>query len=234
MIDINSSFRPAFRRRKGFSLVELLTVMAIIGVLATVSMTGFASLMSSNHLNEATAVVQGQLELARQTAKTLNRSVQLRLYQDNNNTSGTPSIDSMQVVVPAEASTTESDQPVEKPILLPQNVIIADSSSDLLLAQLPAGSGNSYHPFNPPIPANYTNCYILTFSTTGAITTTNNTGNLVSPTSNNGTVYWLLSLVSQNQYRAGGSSASVGKGEVQNYATFYLNSVNGTYSCTRP
>jgi hypothetical protein len=187
--------------------------------------------MSSNHLNEATAVVQGQLELARQTAKTLNRSVQLRLYRDPSNTATTPSIDCIQIVVPAENSTTETDQPVEKPILLPQNVIVADSSTDLLLTEF-SSSGPSFDPFNPPLPANYTNCYILTFSTTGAITTTDNNGNAISPSSNNSTVYWLLSLVPQTQYRGKGGSATVS--EMQNYATFYLNSVNGTYSCARP
>ncbi len=217
--------------RNGFSLVELVTVMAIISVLATLSMSGLASLSSSNHLNEATSVVQGQLELARQTAKTLNRSVQLRLYRNQNNTAGVPSIDSLQIVVPAENPATEMDQPVEKPVLLPQNVIIADSAADLLLTSF-SNSGPSSNPFNPPPPANYTNCYILTFSTTGAITTTNSTGALVSPSTNSSTVYWLLSLVPQNQYRAKGGGATVGA--IENYATFYLNSVNGTYSCTRP
>ena len=221
------------RQRNGFSLVELLTVMAIIGLLATISMSGLASLMTSNHLNEGTSIVQGQLELARQTAKTLNRSVQLRLYQDQNNTAGAPSIDSMQVVVPAENSATETDQPVEKPILLPQNVIIADSSTDLKLYKLTAGSGTSHHPFNPPLPANYQYCYIITFSTTGAITSTDDSGSPVLPIPNT-SVYWSLSLAPQTQYRAGGSSASVGAGAVQNYATFYLNSINGTYSCKRP
>ncbi len=232
MIDLVPSLRSAPRKRNGFSLVELLTVMAIISVLATVSMAGLASLMSSNHLNEATAVVQGQLELARQTAKTLNRSVQLRLYRDQGNTAATPSIDCMQIVVPAENSTTELDQPIEKPILLPQNVIIVDNSTDLLLTEF-SRSGPSFDPFNPPLPGNYTNCYILTFSTTGAITTTDNNGNPVSPSSTNSTVtaYWLLSLVPQTQYRAKGSSASLSG---MNHATFYLNSVNGTYSCTRP
>jgi len=229
MIDIVPSHKSAFRSRKGFSLVELVTVMAIIGVLATVSMTGLASLMSSNHLNEGTAIVQGQLELARQTAKTLNRSVQLRLYQDQNNTSAAaPSIDCLQVVVPAENSATETDQPVEKPIFLPQNVIIADSTTDLTLTQF-NGTGPSFELFNPAPPANYSYCYILTFSTTGAITETDASGKLVSPISKNGTVYWPVSLVTQNLYRAKGSL-----GQMQNYATFYLNSVNGTYSCARP
>ena len=185
--------RLAARKRQGFTLVELLTVMAIIGVLTTVSMTGFASLLSSNHVNEATSVVQEQLELARQTAKTLNRSVQLRFYQDQNNTAAAPSIDCMQIVVPAKNSGTGTDQPVEKPTLLPQSVIIADSSSDL---KPPPFSSSSpiFAAFNPAPSANYTGCYILTFSPTGAITVTDTTGTPVSPTPS-GTVYWQLSIV---------------------------------------
>jgi uncharacterized protein (TIGR02596 family) len=221
MTDFIPSVRLAFRKRNAFSLVELLTVMAVIGILTTVSMTGIASLISSNHVNEATSIVQGQLELARQTAKTLNRSVQLRFYQ--NNAAATSSIGSMQIVVPAEPSTTETDQPVEKPTLLPQSVIIADSTNDLSLTAFPYNSGY----FNPALPANFS-CYILTFSPTGTITATDNTGKPVSPTPS-GTVYWKLSIVPQTQYRAKGSV-----GMLQNYATFYLNSVNGTYSCARP
>jgi len=230
MIAIVPSIRLPRRKRNAFSLVELLTVMAIIGVLTTVSMTGFASLLSSNHLNEATSVVQEQLELARQTAKTLNRSVQLRFYQDQNNTAAAASIDCMQIVVPAANSGTGTDQPVEKPMLLPQGVIIADSSSDLVPTAF-SSSSPTFKSFNPLPSANYTGCYMLTFSPTGAVTATDNTGKSVSPTPS-GTVYWVLSIVPQTQYRAKGSSVNVGM--LQNYATFYLNSVNGSYSCARP
>jgi uncharacterized protein (TIGR02596 family) len=234
MIYFVPSLKPAPRKRQGFTLVELLVVLTIISILTTISAMAFASLMASSHLNEATAIVQGQLELARQTAKTLNRSVQLRFYKDQNNTSSVPSVDSLQIVVPAENSTmetdqpAETDQPVEKPVLLPQSVIIADGSSDLILTAL-SPSGPSSNPFNPPLPANITNCYVLTFSAAGAITSTDNNGNPVSPSSDDTTVYWSLSLVPQTLYRAKGSVHAL-----QNYATFYINSVNGTSSVTRP
>jgi Tfp pilus assembly protein FimT len=203
--------------------VELLTVLAVIGVLTTLAMSGFASALSANHINEATSVVQGQLELARQTAKTLNRTVQLRLYKDQNNAS---SIDSLQIVVPAEDATTEIDQAIEKPVQLPQKVIFADASSDLQLTASPS-TGPTGHLFNPSLSSSYSGCYILTFSSTGAITAMDASGNSLYPSSS--TVYWTLSLVPQTQYRVVGSIA-----QMKNYATFYLNSVNGTYSCTRP
>ena len=235
MINMVQMPRPAFRKREGFTLVELLVVLAIISILSTLSIVGLGSLLVSNHMNEATAVVQGQLELARQTAKTLNRSVQLRLYQEPSTTSAaaSPVIDRMQIVVPAEPSTTETDQAIEKPISLPQGVIIADGANDLKLADVSANGPMSV-PFNPALPANYKGCYVLTFSPAGAVTTTDKTGVPLSPGSdNNDTVYWQLSPVPETQYRAKGSSV----GALQNYttyATFYLNSINGTYSCTRP
>jgi uncharacterized protein (TIGR02596 family) len=231
MVEIALSSKIVLRKQNGFSLVELLAVIAVMGVLTTLSITGMASLMLSNHLNEATAVVQGQLELARQTAKTLNRSVQLRFFKDQNNTATAPSIDSLQIVVPAENSATEVDQPVEKPSLLPPGVIIADSTTDLGLTDFQSTS-STFKSFNPQPPANYTDCYILTFSPTGAITTTNGTSTIYPTANANGsTVYWSLSLVSQGQYRALGSGATAS--QLKNYATFYLNSVNGTYSCVR-
>jgi len=219
------SGRLGHRARKGFSLVELLTVMAIIGLLTTLSVTGLASLMVSNHLNEATAIMQGQLELARQTAKTLNRPVQLRLYQEQSNSS----IDCLQIVVPAENPAVEIDQPIEKPTLLPQSVIIADSTGstgDLALKPFPRTSSQ----FNPAPPSNYTSCYFLTFSPTGAISSSDPSGAPIYPSASNGNVYWSLALVPQGPYRALGNSV----GALKDSATFYLNSVNGTYSCARP
>jgi uncharacterized protein (TIGR02596 family) len=222
------SFKPACRNGRGFTLVELLVVLAIMGILATLSVAAIGSLVNSNNLSAATSIVQGQLDLARQTAKTLNRSVQLRLYQDQKTTSDTPSIDLLQVVVPAENSAVESDQPIQKPILLPQKVIIADSASDLLLAPLTAGAGTAPYVFNPPLSGTIKHCYILTFSTTGAVTTTDNNGNPISPSPSN-SAYWSLSIVPQQQYRSKGNVSAL-----QNYATFYINSVNGTYSVARP
>jgi len=223
--------RKAFRRRQGFTLVEILVVLAVISILSTLSIMALASLTAASHLNEATSVVQGQLELARQTAKTLNRSVQLRLYQEASTTSAAAAavIDRMQIVVPAEKSTTETDQAIEKPVALPQGVIIADGSSDLKLTEFSGTQGPSSDPFNPPLPANYTGCYVLTFSPTGAVTTTDSNGNALSPSSTSDSVYWQLSPVPETPYRAKGSVSAL-----QNYATFYLNSINGTFSCTRP
>jgi prepilin-type N-terminal cleavage/methylation domain-containing protein len=223
MSNINASLPLVGRKRQGFSLIELLVVLTIISILSTISISMLAGLTTSNHLNEGTAVLQGQLELARQTARTLNRSVQLRFLLDQNNSIG-PSIDTLQVVVPADNSGT--DQAVEKPIALPPGVIVADGS-DLSMPQL-AGSGPTIGSFNPAPSARFQYSYLLTFTPSGAITATNSSGAVVPPPT--GTVYWLVSVVPQIQYRANGSTVS----GVKNYATLYLNSLNGTTTCVRP
>ncbi len=46
------------RRAQGFTLVEMMVVVAIIGVLAVLAVTGYRRLVTSSHVSEATNMVQ--------------------------------------------------------------------------------------------------------------------------------------------------------------------------------
>ena len=67
--------------RKGFSLIELLAVMAIIVILLAFVAPAALSIVKGNKMTQASEVVGGQLTLARQTALTRNKPVEVRFYQ---------------------------------------------------------------------------------------------------------------------------------------------------------
>lgn len=68
----------AFRKctgQSGFSLTELLTVIAIIAVLATVALPSFSASINSNRLATVVNDIQSSLSLARAEAVRLDRTV---------------------------------------------------------------------------------------------------------------------------------------------------------------
>ena len=70
--------KPDFRR--GFSLVELLTVMCIIIIITAVAIPAFNSITSGSNLNRAGQLISDQISLARQEATSKNRDVQVVFY----------------------------------------------------------------------------------------------------------------------------------------------------------
>lgn len=66
---------------RGFSLVELLIVMAIILILAVLTIPAFSSFGRANALSASGQSLVDALNLARQTALTRSRSVQVRFYK---------------------------------------------------------------------------------------------------------------------------------------------------------
>jgi len=82
-------------RVTGFTLVELLVVMAIIAILIFAVSGSLTGVMHSYQLTSAGQNVIGQLALARQTALTSNHAVQVRFYQlpdYNQSSTSTPSV----------------------------------------------------------------------------------------------------------------------------------------------
>ncbi len=69
------------RRRAAFSLVELLIVVAIIGVIAGFGVPALQGVLRGSAISQAASQLTDTLNLARQHAITKNRIVEVRLYR---------------------------------------------------------------------------------------------------------------------------------------------------------
>jgi len=64
-------------RKYGFTLLELMIVIAVMGILATIAAPNFMRYMAERRLNGAARMVMSDLMNARMLAVTLNRNVQV-------------------------------------------------------------------------------------------------------------------------------------------------------------
>ena len=66
---------------RAFTLIELLVVISIIMLLSVMILPAVGPLLRSSKMNNAASMITSSLDLARQTALTQNRDVELRFYR---------------------------------------------------------------------------------------------------------------------------------------------------------
>lgn len=132
--------------RKAFSLVELLVVVAIMGVLIAVAFPAMTSLMQSNDLTRSGQMLADQVNLARQIASAQNTVVELRLIQLPGRTGYTG-------IQLWKADSTGALKPVRNIASLPSPMAISPNPahsgaiSELPTGSMPTGTSASSAPY---------------------------------------------------------------------------------------
>lgn len=141
---------PHGTNTRGFSLVELLLVVAIVGLLSTFAITGFNTVVRSTKVSSAAQAVADALNLARSSALSRNRPVEIRFLElPEFDKSGSPSVFRGVQIFTADAT---NSQPITKPYLFPNPIVASKTvtkSSILSGSKLSGGTnrvqGNTYN-----------------------------------------------------------------------------------------
>lgn len=128
---------------RAFSLVELMMVIAILLILATIAVPAFNAVALGSRLNQAGQLVGDQLTVARQFAVTRNRETQVWFYKISGGMQ--PGWRGVQVWRVEQLASGVTNIPAGKPMLLPEGVIIDTTRSPLLSAD-PSISGSTNLP----------------------------------------------------------------------------------------
>ena len=142
--------------RRAFSLVELLVVIAIIIILAALAIPAMSSIGRSSSLNGVTQSVTGTLDLARQTAVTQNRPVEVRFYKlpEDGKPTATPSdYRGMQIFVVDYETTNAVSKPVKfsAPVIISSDVTTSSLMDNTTFPEQAAPAGVTV----APVGANY-------------------------------------------------------------------------------
>ncbi len=122
-----ANFRPSrlqacsFASRRGFSLIEVLVVMSIIGVMAAATIPAFQQLVIGSNFTVSGELLRDNLTLARQTALVRNHSVEVRFYQFQGNGATTSDYQAFQLFLQKDDGTYDA---LTKVLYFPKSIIL--------------------------------------------------------------------------------------------------------------
>jgi uncharacterized protein (TIGR02596 family) len=142
--------------KRAFTLLELLVVVAILIILAALTIPAMNSMGRASSLSNGTQAITGALELARQTAVTQNRPVEVRFYklpEDGQPTGPLTDYRSLQLFLVDSESTNAVAKPVKlsAPVIITPDVATSSLMDETAFPEQPAADGVNV----PPGGANY-------------------------------------------------------------------------------
>jgi len=135
---MNQPLVPSTNRR-AFSLIELVVVISIIAVIAAFTVPAVTSVLKGSSLTQASQLIVDQFSLARQSALSRNRSMEVRLYRyadpetpgEDKTQKETWKFRAMQTFEVFEAGTMA---PIDKVQTFPNTIIMSYDSSSATLS----------------------------------------------------------------------------------------------------
>lgn len=127
------------RKVSGFSLVELLTVMAIFSVLTAATLPALRGTLDGYNISGAADLAGAEIALARQTAISRNLPVEVRIYEHDDGTG--PGWRGLGLVIPSSASGAAADEWIGQPKVLPGNILFDDNGEfSTIVSEAAAGA----------------------------------------------------------------------------------------------
>jgi uncharacterized protein (TIGR02596 family) len=208
--------RGACRSQVAFTLVEMLAVLAIISILAALTVPAMNAMVESNNLTRGGQLVVDEINLARQISSSRNITVELRLFKmPGATTSGYTAVQLW------ATSSTGSAQALSQLAFLPQMFAISENTTVSSALGAPAFATPSTMPAGSG-PASGATYLSFEFRPSGVVTPVLNANGLTNMSS-----YCLTILPAR--YAASGNATLP-----KNYVLIQINPITATPLVYRP